>query len=113
MVRLADEFKEYLGAIEFTLDEVTYDIGLRELESGCFQGTWTCHLCDICGTSANPTDTKEAAIEMGKFHASKHHDEHHGVRSDESQSVPNCRDRTASKSRKAKSLQTSRPPCRP
>lgn len=69
--------KEYLGAIEFSFDNLVYDIGLRELKSGAFLGTWACPACSICGISGNPASRKEAAIELGKFNAAKHHDKCH------------------------------------
>ena len=45
------DYKEYIGAIEFPLDDALYEIGLRELRAGDFLGTWECTACRICGVA--------------------------------------------------------------
>ena len=74
---MSKQFKDYLGAVEFSLDKLIYEIGVREYKSGVFKGTWTCPLCGVCGISANAITTPKAAIELGKFLAAKHHDQYH------------------------------------
>jgi hypothetical protein len=67
------DYKEYLGYVEFRLDDVIYELGLRELPTRELQGTWSCQLCSGTGSSSDATLDRELALEFAKIEARKHH----------------------------------------
>jgi hypothetical protein len=71
-------FKEYLGTIEFPVDDVLYEVGLRE-EAERLRGLWTCTCCRYTHATADLRPTSSEAIELAKLELLKHHEDSHRV----------------------------------
>ncbi len=71
-------FKEYLGTIEVPIDEVLYEVGLRE-EGERLRGIWSCTSCQSTHVAAELRPTSSEAIELAKLEVSKHHKDVHRV----------------------------------
>ena len=74
---MSDEFKDYLGAIEFEVDGVQYEIGLRQEHLRCLRGLWTCMRCGTKDATTELKSTEGEAIELAKVELKRHHDQVH------------------------------------
>ncbi len=69
-------FKEYLGTIEVPVDEVIYEVGLRE-ETERLRGLWSCTYCHCTHVTAELRPTNSEAIELAKRELMMHHEALH------------------------------------
>jgi hypothetical protein len=76
-VTMMVRFKEYIGTIEFEVEDALYEIGLREEDDRGLRGIWTCVTCGKSGVTSMLMPTTTEALELAKVELMQHHREAH------------------------------------